>query len=323
VNQQEDSHDGSKPRPHDLAIDVRKLGKVYGPKTVIRGIDMTVERGQLIGLVGPNGAGKSTLLRTLIGLIQRTSGELRVLGKDPASESLAIRRRACYLPGETGVYSQMSGQQFLDFALGFYTSSNNQGCQRDLQEHLLSHFDLPLRQRIRSYSAGMKQKLAIVATLVPDVDLYLLDEPDRALDASVRYFLRNVLRSMKQAGKTILLSSHHLSEVETLADRLEFLLDGRLVEEQRLETARAQLRRWPRIRLRDPSQLPATIKVIRQDPDGMIMVAAEGDPMQWLRSLPEGLVDSAEIGIERLEDLYQLLLKDDPSSDSAIERSQS
>ena len=128
----------------------------------------------------------------------------------------------------------MTGASFLKFALGFYPDHS-----LDLKDRLLEQFDLPLNKKVRSYSAGMKQKLMLIATLVPDVDLYLLDEPDRALDASVRFYLRDVLREMKDTGKTIVLSSHHLSEVETLADRLEFLLNGRLVPESRLARARA------------------------------------------------------------------------------------
>jgi hypothetical protein len=142
----------------------------------------------------------------------------------------------------------------------------------------------------------MKQKLAVLAALVPDVDLYLLDEPDRALDASMRFRLREVLSSMKRQGKTIVLSSHHLGEVEALADRLEFLLDGSFVPAERLRSARARLRQQPRVRLRDGAALPAGARQLMQEPDGTLVVETEGDPMQWLRGTPPGAVDSAEIG---------------------------
>src|SRR5690606_21923192 len=184
----------------------------------------------------------------------------------------------------------------------------------DLKERLLTEFALPLNKRVRSYSAGMKQKLALVAALVPDVDLYLLDEPDRALDASVRFYLRGVLRERKQAGKTIVLSSHHLSEVETLADRLEFLLDGQFVAPERVAIARAQLRRQPRIRLRPGHALPQGARMVRAEPDGMVVIETSGDPMQWLRDLPADAVESAEVGVDRLEDLYQLLLLQDSTT---------
>jgi ABC-2 type transport system ATP-binding protein len=290
----------------EAVIHVGGLTKVYGEQTVLHGVALTVRRGELLGLVGPNGAGKSTLLRTLIGLVRRSGGDAAVLGHDPATHSLAIRRRACYLPGETGVYVQMTGRQFLRFALSFYPR-----LQDGLQRRLLEQFELPLDKRVRGYSAGMKQKLALVATLVPDVELYLLDEPDRALDASVRFFVRDVLQELKQAGKTIVLSSHHLSEIETLADRLEFLLDGVFVAPDRLDRARAQLRLRPRVRLCQGATLPAGATIVQHEPGGTLLIDTRGDPMAWLRSVPAGAIDSAEVGIPRLEDLYQLLLQND------------
>jgi ABC-2 type transport system ATP-binding protein len=287
------------------AITVQGLGKSFGERQVLRDVGLTVAAGELLGLVGPNGAGKSTLLRALIGLLTPTRGHMDVLGHDPARASLAVRRRTSYLPGETGVYLQLTGQQFLRYAAGFYPRQ-----QTALRERLLDGFQLPLRQKVRSYSAGMKQKLALVAVLCPDVDLYVLDEPDRALDASVRFFLRDVLLSLKRAGKTIVLSSHHLGEVETLADRLEFLLDGAFVPGERLARARAQLRQRPRVRLRAGAALPPGATEVLREPDGTLVIETDGDPMAWLRSVPADTVDSAEIGIPRLEDLYQLLLQD-------------
>ena len=295
----------------ERAVDVRALQKRYGERDVLRGLDLRVERGQLLGLIGPNGAGKSTLLRTLVGLVPRTGGDVRLFDLDPATSSLEIRRRTCYLPGETGVYQQMRGAAFHDFTLGFYPRHDEA-----LKAELLEEFALPLDQRVRSYSAGMKQKLALVATLAPDVDLYLLDEPDRALDASVRFFLRDVLRRIKERGKTVVLSSHHLSEVETLADRLEFLLDGALVEAARVQRARAALRRQPRIRLRAGHELPEGAELVRREPDGVLVVQTEQDAVRWLQGVDADAVESAELGVDRLEDLYQLLLEGDAADAS-------
>ncbi|HEB53545.1 MAG TPA: ABC transporter ATP-binding protein [bacterium] len=287
----------------DALVDARALRKDYGQQPVLRGIDLRIATGELLGLIGPNGAGKSTLLRCLIGLVQPSAGQLSLFGLDPRDAALAIRRHTSYLPGETGVYRHLTGRQFLEFALGFYPGRN-----RDLERRLLEEFQLPLRDRVRNYSAGMKQKLALVATLVPDVELYLLDEPDRMLDASVRFFLRGVLRELRAADKTILLSSHHLSEVETLADRLSFLLDGRLVPEAHVAAARARLRRRPRIRLKPGRELPPGGHIVRTESDGVLVVETDGDPMRWLQSASGDAIASVEIGVERLEDLYQLLL---------------
>ncbi|MBL8735132.1 MAG: ABC transporter ATP-binding protein [Planctomycetes bacterium] len=286
------------------AVAVRGLDVRFGDKQVLRSVDLTIARGELLGLCGPNGAGKSTLLRTLLGLVERQGGDVQVGDRDPARDPLGVRRTTSYLPGENGVYLQLTGRACLDFALGFFPQHD-----RERRDRLLAHFALPLGQKVRSYSAGMKQKLALLAALVPDVDLYVLDEPDRALDASVRFVLRDELLAMQKAGKTILLSSHHLGEVEALADRLVFLLDGAFVADERLASARALLRRRPRVRLAAGQALPAGARELHREADGTLVVATDLDPMQWLRSCPEGAVDSVEIGIPRLEDLYQLLLQ--------------
>ena len=284
------------------AIVCRNLGKSFGGAEVLRDLSLVVPAGELLGLVGPNGAGKSTLLRTLVGLVDRDAGAVAVLGIDPGRDPVAVTRRTCYLPGETGVYLQMTGAQFLAFAGGFHP-------RRDAarERRLADAFALPLRRKVRGYSAGMKQKLALLATLAPDVDLYLLDEPDRALDASVRLLLRDELRAMKALGKTIVLSSHHLSEVETLADRLAFFWQGALLGDAEIVQARAHLRRRPRVRLRPGAVLPAGARELRREPDGTLVVETDGDPMAWLRGVPDGVVDSAEIGVPRLDDLYDAL----------------
>lgn len=288
------------------SISIENLQKTFGSHQALRGINLEVKTGELLGLVGPNGAGKSTLLRTMIGLVAPDGGNISVLGHDPRTDSLSIRKNCSYLPGETGIYQQMTGDGFLRFALGFFPRQ-----QEKLLDRLQTAFELPMHQKVRSYSAGMKQKLALMACLVPDVDLYVLDEPDRALDASIRFFLRDVLLAQKQAGKTIVLSSHHLSEVETLADRLEFLIEGQLIPRAKVDAARRQLARQPRLRLRDDTlDLPSGAVVVRREPDGTLIVEPEGNPMAWLNRLPPEQIESAEVGVVRLEDLYQLLIMD-------------
>jgi ABC-2 type transport system ATP-binding protein len=285
------------------AIVLRGVQKAFAGRPALARLDLSVPAGAVHGFVGPNGAGKTTGLRILVGLLRRDAGEARVLGLDPSRQSLAIRRRTCYLPGETNVYSHLTGAEYLEFAASFYPRHD-----AGLRDELLQGFDLPLPRKVRTYSAGMKQKLALVATLVPDVELYVLDEPDRALDASTRLFLRDVLRRLNRRGRTLLLSSHHLAEVEALTDQLTFLIAGDTVAPERVAAARSALRQVVRLRLRDPrAPLPAGVRERRDEPDGSIRLTVTGDAVAWLRGLDPAQVESVEVGATRLEDLYQQL----------------
>jgi ABC-2 type transport system ATP-binding protein len=277
------------------------LQKQFGKTSVLHSVDLLVNPGEFVGFVGPNGAGKSTSLRILMGLVFASSGKVRVLGMDPARESLAIRKRCSYLPGETSIYQQMTGGEFLQFALSFYPQ------QAELAEELRATFPLPLEQRVRSYSSGMKQKLALMASLIPDVDLYILDEPDRALDASARLQLRIILQGLKARGKSILLNSHHLSEIEALAERTVFILDGRTVPDERVDSARESLRKEITLRLDGELELPPGAENVTRQGDGSIKLRSIGNPMEWLAKLPADRVQTVEVGATRLEDIYSLL----------------
>lgn len=288
------------------AIEIQALHKRFGSKRVLDGVELAVPAEGIVGFVGPNGAGKSTCLRILIGLTPRDQGRVQVLGMDPRRDSMRIRKHSCYLPGETSVYGNMRGADFLDFAWSLYPER-----QDDVLELFHDEYQLPLRRRVHTYSAGMKQKLALLATLVPDVALYILDEPDRALDATARFVLRDAIRLLRTKGKTVLLSSHHLGEVETLADDLRFLLHGRIVPDAELQAARARLSRQLRLRLKPGHQLPPGAELLREEPGGDLILQPQQPPLQWLAQLPEGAVHSATVGVVRLEDLYRNLLLDE------------
>ena len=286
-------------------ITMRGVGKSFGRHHVLRGADLEVGKGEVVGLLGPNGAGKSTCLRMLVGLVFRDSGIVQVHGFDPATDSLAIRRRTAYLPGETAVYSGMTGAEFLDFALGFYERRHV-----DLEEQLLADFALPLRQSVRTYSAGMKQKLALLAVLVPDVDLYVLDEPDRALDAQSRLVLSERLRELATRGRTIVLTSHHLSDIEAIAQRIVFMIDGRNVPEENVQRLRVTLRKELRLRVKAGTPLPPGLESVHENPDGSLRIRTAGDPLAWARSIAPERIESLEVGATRLEALFDALSRE-------------
>ena len=293
-------------------VQIAELVKTFGKKLVLDRVAFQLEAGEVVGFVGPNGAGKSTCMRCLVGLVFPEGGTVRVLGMSPDRSAVDIRRQCCYLPGETSIYRGMSGREFLEFAVHVYPRQ-----QEDILELMLDRFGLPMKQKVRNYSAGMKQKLALMATLTPDVPLYLLDEPDRALDATSRFFLRELLLRLRDRGKTILLSSHHLAEVESIAHRLVFLIGGCIVPEQQVDAARQELRQQIRIRLRDGSPTPPGAEELAREPDGTILLRTPGNPIHWLRGLEADQVLSAEVGITRLEDLYRKLTGDSSREDLA------
>lgn len=277
------------------------VSKSFGDVHALRSFDLSVARGEIVGFVGPNGAGKSTCMRICVGIVDRDSGSVRVFDRDPRQDPIAIRSRCGYLPGETSLYQSATGHEFLEFAYGGYTYRPE---VVDLASEL---FDLPLDRRIREYSAGMKQRLALRATLAIDADLFVLDEPDRAIDASARLQLREVLLALRAEGRGILLSSHHLSEVEAIADRTVFLLEGRLVPEERLRAARERLRAEVRLQLARDIELPDGTVSVERLPSGTLRVATRGDPIAWLGRVPPDAIVAAEVGATRLEDLYRAL----------------
>ena len=293
-------------------VQIAELVKAFGEKLALDRVGFQLEAGEVVGFVGPNGAGKSTCLRCLVGLVFPEGGTVRVLGMSPDRSAVDIRRQCCYLPGETSVYRGMTGQEFLEFAVHVYPRR-----QEDILKLMLDRFELPMKQKVRSYSAGMKQKLALMATLTPDVPLYLLDEPDRALDATSRFFLRELLLRLRDRGKTILLSSHHLAEVESVAHRLVFLIGGRIVPDEQVAKARQELRQQIRVRLRDGTPLPPGAEELAREPDGTILLRTADNPLHWLRELDGDQVLSAELGITRLEDLYRKLTGDSGAENRA------
>lgn len=283
-------------------VDLRGVTKSFDDKPVLRGLDLRVGPGEIVGFVGRNGAGKSTTLRICVGIDRRDGGHAELLGLDPRRHSLAIRRQCHYLPGESSVYHQLTGEMFEDFALAGYHRDRT---MLDVAPEL---FDLPMHKSIRSYSAGMKQRLTLRAAVQADVPLQILDEPDRALDATARMQLRSVLVALRDKGRGVLLSTHHLGEIEAIADRTAFLMDGVCVPEERVRAARDSLREELRLRLRDPdAALPPGTTSVERLPDGTLRVRTEGDPLLWLRTVDRASIESVELGASRLEDIYRQL----------------
>src|SRR4249919_573296 len=206
-------------------ISVSGLRKSFGRTTALDGLDLTVREGEVHGFLGPNGAGKSTTIRVLLGLLRADAGEVRLLGGDPWREAAALHRRLVYVPGEVSLWPNLTGGEVIDL-LGRLRGGYDPKRRADL----LDRFDLDPTKKSRSYSKGNRQKVALIAGLASDVELLLLDEPTSGLDPLMELAFRDCIDELKEEGRTVLLSSHILSEVEALCDRVSIIRLGRTVE---------------------------------------------------------------------------------------------
>ncbi|MET8119913.1 ABC transporter ATP-binding protein [Micromonospora sp. NPDC005189] len=230
-------------------ISIGNLVKTFGAIRALDGLDLRVEQGEVHGFLGPNGSGKSTTIRILLGLLRRDSGEAQVLGADPWRDAVRLHRRLAYVPGDVSLWPNLTGGEAIDL-LGQLRG----GLDRRRRDELLQRFDLDPTRRCRTYSKGNRQKVAIVAAFSSDVELYVLDEPTSGLDPLMEAVFQDEIRRIKQAGATVLLSSHVLAEVEALCDRVSIIREGRTVESGTL----AELRHLTRTTVTVETARPVT-----------------------------------------------------------------
>ncbi len=244
----------------DDVIDVQGLVKTFGPHRALDGLDLRVRTGEVHGFLGPNGAGKSTTIRALLGLLRVEEGTATVFGQDPWRDAVAIHRRLAYVPGDVALWPNLSGGETVDMLLRMRGADPGAGHR----EELLERFDLDPTKKGRAYSKGNRQKVALVAAFSADVDLLVLDEPTSGLDPLMEQVFNDCVAERVAEGTTVLLSSHILSEVERLADRVTIIREGRAVESGTLDELR-HLRR---------SRITATVERV---PDGLDRLAGVHD----------------------------------------------
>ncbi|MEU9457713.1 ATP-binding cassette domain-containing protein [Streptomyces sp. NPDC058322] len=207
------------------AITVAGLHKSFGRTHALDGLDLTVETGEVHGFLGPNGSGKSTTIRVLLGLLRADSGAAQLLGRDPWHDAVELHRKVAYVPGDVTLWRNLSGGEVIDL----YGSLRG-GLDRTRRADLVDRFELDPTKKGRTYSKGNRQKVALVAAFASDVDLLILDEPTSGLDPLMEEVFQDCVAEERARGRTILLSSHILSEVETLCDRVSIIRQGRTVE---------------------------------------------------------------------------------------------
>ncbi|MEX0869113.1 MAG: ABC transporter ATP-binding protein [Nitriliruptoraceae bacterium] len=215
------------------AIAAERLVKRYGRTVALDGLDLEVTSGEVHGFLGPNGAGKTTTIRILLGLLRHNAGAVRVLGRDPWHDAVALHRQMAYVPGDVELWPSLTGGEAID-VLGRLRGDLDRG----RVEQLCHRFDLDPTKRCRTYSKGNRQKVALVAALASDADLLLLDEPTAGLDPLMEAVFQECIHEIKAQGRTVLLSSHILAQVEKLADRVSIIRRGRVVERGTLDELR-------------------------------------------------------------------------------------
>lgn len=285
-----------------MLIQVEHLTKRYGRVTALEDCCLSVPEGEILGLLGPNGAGKTTLIRLLMGYLKPTSGTAAIDGWCCCNHSVQVRRQTTYLPGEVRLFGQMRGREVLRFFAEVRPEGN---LHRSLQ--LAERLELALTARVASMSTGMRQKLALVATLAAETPLVILDEPTSNLDPTVRRVVTEIVGEIRQQGRTVLFSSHVLSEVEEVCDRVAFLRGGRLAHVQVMQ----ELKRRHRIQVElsgplppPPTELRGQFQLQQQRP-GEFVIETSGalQPLlHWLATLPLNEITVQAVGLRSLYD---------------------
>ena len=309
--------------PVGPAIRTTGLVKKFGAFTALDGLDLEVARGEVHGFLGPNGAGKSTTIRVLLGLLRADGGSAELLGGDPWHDVVALHRRVAYVPGDVALWPGLSGGEAIDL-LGNLRG----GLDTTRRAELIERFELDPTKRGRHYSKGNRQKVAIVAALAADVELLILDEPTSGLDPLMEAVFQDEIAKEKVKGRTILLSSHIMSEVEALADRVSIIRQGKVVQTGTLGDLRGQTRVTLSATLRRPPADLGSLGVLHDahlDDQHRLTASVEPDQVNAaMAALVPHEMSALTVAPASLEDLFLQqynATRNDPSDTIGEERS--
>ncbi len=267
-------------------LQCRNLKKSYGSFDVLRSVDFEICAGKLVGFLGPNGAGKTTTIRILLGLLRPNSGTATIFGVSSQTDGKSIRSEVGYLPGDVRFYGNLTGRRTLQFL----ASARRRDCSTEIQR-LGNLMELELDKRVRKYSTGMRQKLGLIQALMHSPRLLVLDEPTSALDPLIRKTVFEELRNVVREGRTVLFSSHSLSEVEELCDEVIILRAGCIVEQTEIQSLRNKALRRVRILFSQTSAKPAVwppqLNVLEKNGQALVGTwkGSSGELVAWLSTL--------------------------------------
>lgn len=214
-------------------LSATNVTKRFGRFTALDGVNMELKKGEIFGFIGPNGAGKSTAIRVLLGILKATEGQVKIFGLDAWNDAVEIHKRIAYVPGDVNLWPNLTGGEVIDLLMKMRGATN-----QDRRQELIQKFNLDPTKKCRTYSKGNRQKVALIAAFASDADFYILDEPTSGLDPLMEMLFQQCVLDAKKAGKTVLLSSHILSEVEKLCDRVGIIRQGKMIETGTLEELR-------------------------------------------------------------------------------------
>jgi len=208
-------------------VEIKQLVKKFGKFTALDGIDFELDEGEVHAYLGPNGAGKTTTIRVLLGILRATSGSVSMFGKDAWKYSVELHKRLAYVPGEVNLWDNLTGGEVIDLMLSLRKTEKD---SKERREEFLKRFELDPTKKCRTYSKGNRQKVSLVAALASDAELFILDEPSSGLDPLMEKVFQDTVLELKNEGKSVLLSSHILSEVEKLADKISIIRAGKIIQ---------------------------------------------------------------------------------------------
>jgi ABC-2 type transport system ATP-binding protein len=278
------------------------LTKFYGKSRGIKDVSITVNRGDIFGFLGPNGAGKSTTIRTLLDFIRPSSGEATIFGLDCRKDSVAIRKRIGYIPGDFGLYGNMTGWRFLEY-FGKVRGGYDAGAAKAYAKRM----DIKLDRKMKEYSRGMRQKVAIIQAFMNNPDLIIMDEPTNGLDPLIQQNFMEMLREEAGNGTTIFMSSHVLSEVEKTCNRVAIIKEGGIVAEEKIEDLKQKSGKVLEVKFAQPLAkeifyLPGISNVSRSN--GMYRMTVTSNMEELLREISAYKLADISIHQMTLEDVF-------------------
>jgi len=278
-------------------IETKNLTKYYGKIKGVENLSFSVKKGEIFGFLGPNGAGKTTTIRTLLGYLHPTSGEAYIFGKNIDDKIVEIKREVGYIPGDLSIYGHMTGREFLNY----FASLRN--TKMVLLDELLKVFEVPLERKIKGYSKGMKQKLGIIQAFMDDPEIVIMDEPTSGLDPLLQQKFYDFLHEQKKKGKTVFFSSHVLSEVDKICDRIGIIRNGKMVALEDVETLKSKMGKMIRVKIKEKPETfkgPKNMKI----KDGWIEFVTNDDVDHWIKLLSKYTIVDLEIAEFSLEDIF-------------------